>query len=179
MKKGFSQVLSLKKVWTDFSEKCSITWTPWPRPGLLILSRPQVYHLWPENPKTEGREARGKEENRQKVKAFLRKRLHLSQGPERDQSEPDCKVEWVSGREEEPQRKKDENIKHRIHIMLYRPQQLFLDQNIVGSLSFSAISETKAHLHCGWPTGVYHQAIAVTSALGASVTPGMSVYLLW
>ena len=69
-------------------------------------------------------------------------------------------------------------IKHRIHIMLYRPQQLFLDQNIVGSLSFSAICETKVHLHCGWPTGVYHQAIAVTSALGASVTPGMSVYLL-
>ena len=64
-------------------------------------------------------------------------------------------------------------IKHRIQVMLYRPQQLFLDQNIVGSLSFSAISETKAHLHCGWPTGVYHQAIAVTSALGASVTPGM------
>ena len=56
--------------------------------------------------KTEGREARGKEDIRQRAQAFLRMWLHPSQGPERDRSEPDCKVEWVGGREEKQQERR-------------------------------------------------------------------------
>ena len=52
--------------------------------------------------KPEGREGRGKEENREKAEAFLRRWICPKQSPEWDRLEPGCRVERVSGREDEP-----------------------------------------------------------------------------